>query len=116
MDKTAALHKDYVLEPSQDAAVERYGAVQEDFLWISNIWSPDVPWRDAILDYNNFVSNISDYSNFDEVVDELDAKVDGEFVEVYCGHCINLKNKEKCGYKKANETCKLFNCNENNRY
>ena len=79
MDKTAALHKDYVLEPSQDAAVERYGAVQEDFLWISNIWSPDVPWRDAILDYNNFVSNISDYSNFDEVVDELDAKVDGEF-------------------------------------
>ena len=39
------------------------------------------------------------------------AKVDGEFVEVYCGHCINLKNKEKCGYKKANETCKLFNCN-----
>lgn len=79
LDKTAALHKDYVLEPSQDAAVERYGAVQEDFLWISNIWSPDVPWRDAILDYNNFVSNISDYSNFDEVVDELDAKVDGEF-------------------------------------
>lgn len=44
------------------------------------------------------------------------AKVDEEFVEVYCGHCINLKNKEKCGYKKVNETCKLFNGNEDNQY
>lgn len=43
------------------------------------------------------------------------AKVDEEFVEVYCGHCINLKNKENCGYKKINETCKLFNYNNNNQ-
>ena len=36
------------------------------------------------------------------------AKIDNEFAEVYCGHCINLLNKEKCGYKKSTDVCKLL--------
>lgn len=49
---------------AQDAAVKRYGEVKESFLWISNIWSPDVPWKKAILSYSQFKSNINDYSKY----------------------------------------------------
>lgn len=40
--------------------------VQASFLWIQNIWAPDVPWGDqAILDYDAFKKGIDDYYNAD---------------------------------------------------
>ena len=40
--------------------------VQADFLWIQNIWAPDVPWGDrAILDYSTFKNGIDDYDKAD---------------------------------------------------
>ena len=78
---------------AQQAVVERYTgtgayegqAAKESFLWISNIWSPDVPWRKAILSHDQFLSNISDYSKYGEVLDSLD--VDPEKPDKY-GNCL----------------------------
>lgn len=36
------------------------------------------------------------------------ARVDGVYIKIYCGHCINLNKKENCGYKKVEESCNLF--------
>lgn len=41
-----------------DAYYEEY---QESFLWVSNIWSPDVPWSTEILDYDDFMDAVSSY-------------------------------------------------------
>ncbi len=71
---TAAMNADYdtVIKPkAQDAAVERYGQVQESFLWVSNIWSPDVPWKKAILSYSQFKTNISGYSSYGKATKKL---------------------------------------------
>ncbi len=38
-----------------------YAEYQESFLWVKNIWSPDVPWRTAILDYDDFMDAVSAY-------------------------------------------------------
>ncbi len=40
------------------------GKVQASFLWVQNIWAPDVPWGDkGILDYDTFKTSIRDYAN-----------------------------------------------------
>ncbi|MCH5161939.1 MAG: membrane protein insertase YidC [Clostridiales bacterium] len=35
--------------------------VQASFLWIENIWLPDVPWNNSIQDWSNFKTSIDDY-------------------------------------------------------
>ena len=43
---------------------KRIDKVQSSFLWIKNIWAPDVPWGDqAILSWSAFVKGIDDYKN-----------------------------------------------------
>ncbi|MDE5592334.1 MAG: YidC/Oxa1 family membrane protein insertase [Clostridiales bacterium] len=38
--------------------------VQASFLWVKNIWAPDVPWGDqAILDWKAFDKGVDDYKN-----------------------------------------------------
>ena len=38
--------------------------VQASFLWIKNIWAPDVPWGDqAILSWDKFYSGVDDYKS-----------------------------------------------------
>ncbi|MDE7164877.1 MAG: YidC/Oxa1 family membrane protein insertase [Clostridiales bacterium] len=40
--------------------------VQKSFLWIKNIWAPDVPWGDrAILDWDTFYKSVDDYKDAD---------------------------------------------------
>ncbi|MDE6293484.1 MAG: YidC/Oxa1 family membrane protein insertase, partial [Clostridiales bacterium] len=40
--------------------------VQASFLWIQNIWAPDVPWGSrAVLDWDTFSSSVDDYKNAD---------------------------------------------------
>ena len=57
---------DYLVDSEQIAIAQKevYDYYQENktsFLWIKNIWSPDVPWKDEIVDYDTFKSNIGDY-------------------------------------------------------
>ncbi len=61
---------------AQNASVEKYGEVKESFLWVSNIWSPDVPWRKAILSHDNFISNISGYKTYSKAAKKLKIKSD----------------------------------------
>lgn len=68
------LHTDHILGKAQDAVVEKYDEIKEGFLWIKNIWSPDVPWRKAILDHDRFTSNIGDYSKYSKAVKKLGLK------------------------------------------
>lgn len=44
--------------------VQKTDKVQASFLWIKNIWAPDVPWgNQAILSWNAFKSGIGNYAN-----------------------------------------------------
>ncbi|MDE6401281.1 MAG: YidC/Oxa1 family membrane protein insertase, partial [Clostridiales bacterium] len=43
---------------------KRIDKVQASFLWIKNIWAPDVPWGDqAILSWDAFVKGVDDYKD-----------------------------------------------------
>ncbi len=49
------LHADFTLEKSDK--------IQASFLWIKNIWAPDVPWGNkAIMDWKSFNSAVNKYS------------------------------------------------------
>lgn len=38
---------------------------KEDFLWIKNIWSPDVPWKKPIGDFKAFTTSVGKYGSDD---------------------------------------------------
>lgn len=83
LQRAATTLYDTVIKPkAQQAVADRYAgrgvykgnAAKESFLWVSNIWSPDVPWRKSILSYNQFRNNITGYKSFNNVRKKL--KVD----------------------------------------
>lgn len=39
----------------------RYEEIKKSFLWVKNIWSPDVPWKKEINDQTTFQNNLGDY-------------------------------------------------------
>lgn len=45
---------------------------KESFLWIKNIWSPDVPWTKPIPDASAFSRNIGGYNSIGDVRKKLD--------------------------------------------
>lgn len=47
---------------AQDAVYDKYQETKTSFLWIKNVWSPDVPWKDEVHDYATFKSNCGDYA------------------------------------------------------
>lgn len=56
----AALPEDFTVMRDGTKSIKK---VQASFLWIKNIWAPDVPWGDqAILSWDKFNSGIGDYS------------------------------------------------------
>ncbi len=56
------LCKSYEVDTIDMSAIKERGKVQADFLWIDNIWAPDVPWGDkALLDWKSFETAIDDY-------------------------------------------------------
>ena len=79
-----AMYDAHIKPKAQQAAVERYtgtgayqgNAAKESFLWVSNIWSPDVPWRKAILSYGQFKNNISGYTSYNKVRKKLKVNVE----------------------------------------
>lgn len=60
----------------------RYEETKISFLWIENIWSPDVPWKKEVNDKTTFEQNIGDYAKNPEKMG-LDATVVGEMIAPY---------------------------------
>lgn len=55
---------------AQNAVFEYYNGKngnKETFLWVKNIWSPDVPWRTPILEYKDFESAVGDWGKKPEI-------------------------------------------------
>ena len=58
LKKDNELNADFKLEPSDK--------VQASFLWIKNIWAPDVPWGSkAIMDWDAFNTAVNKYSKLE---------------------------------------------------
>lgn len=54
------------LKAGQDKVYDFYYGEEgnkESFLWIKNIWSPDVPWKTPILDKNGFISAVGNWGS-----------------------------------------------------
>lgn len=60
----------------------RYEETKISFLWIENIWSPDVPWKKEINNKTTFEQNIGDYAKNPEKMG-LDATTVGEMITPY---------------------------------
>lgn len=60
----------------------RYEETKISFLWIENIWSPDVPWKKEINNKTTFEQNIGDYAKNPEKMG-LDATTVGEMIAPY---------------------------------
>ena len=72
----------YIKPVAQKAVENKYGETKESFLWVSNIWSPDVPWSRAILSHDSFLSNISNFKTYSKVKSKLKIKEDEVFNSV----------------------------------
>ena len=59
-------NRDEAVDKAQSAVYDAYyaedGGLQVKWLWIKNVWSPDVPWRKPILDYNQFINNLGKFA------------------------------------------------------
>lgn len=63
-DYVRSLREKYGL--SEEFALQSAEKVQASFLWIKNIWAPDVPWGNkAIMDFDSFSKAVDKYSKHD---------------------------------------------------
>ena len=63
----------------EDFDLNEYAKVQTSFLWIKNVWAPDVPWGDrAILDWSKFKSSIGKFGTGHGLTDEQSSAVVSE--------------------------------------
>ncbi|MBR2970812.1 MAG: hypothetical protein IKC48_03345 [Clostridia bacterium] len=46
---------------AQDATVTAYQKAHTPFLWIKSLWVADVPWKDALPDWNTFKTSMDAY-------------------------------------------------------
>ena len=76
----------------------RYEETKISFLWIENIWSPDVPWKKEINNKTTFEQNIGDYAKNPEKMG-LDATTVGEMIAPYDTVMGRLLDT---GYNRAN--------------
>lgn len=68
--------------------------VQSSFLWIKNIWAPDVPWgNQAVLSKSAFISGIGDYQN--STTSKLDEAVQTRLIDKYDEVMYKLLNDEQ---------------------
>jgi membrane protein oxaA len=51
----------YEIQYAQKAVYDFYQENKTSFLWINNIWSPDVPWKKEVNDFKQFTANIGKY-------------------------------------------------------
>lgn len=52
---------DYNVQYAQKAVFDYYQESKTSFLWIKNIWSPDVPWKKEVNSESQFNTNIGKY-------------------------------------------------------
>lgn len=52
---------DYNVQYAQKAVFDYYQENKTSFLWIKNIWSPDVPWKKEVNSESQFNTNIGKY-------------------------------------------------------
>ena len=62
-----------------DFDLNECGKVQTSFLWVKNVWAPDVPWGDrAILDWSKFSSSIGKFGTGHGLTDEQSSAIVSE--------------------------------------
>ncbi|MDR0425875.1 MAG: YidC/Oxa1 family membrane protein insertase [Clostridiales bacterium] len=60
--KTDKEANDLAVAAGQEAVKAHYAGIKEDFLWIKNIWSPDVFWQKPINDFDKWKANAGKYA------------------------------------------------------
>ena len=73
--------RQYVRDIGSTAAAQQYRNDPPSFLWIKNIWIPDVSYNHPIQDYNSFVSSIRNNVTIEKVVYQENEET-GEMEEV----------------------------------
>ncbi len=85
---------------SQERVYDYYQANKTGFLWIKNIWSPDVPWKKEVNSYNQFLTNIGkrkDDAKKSGIDDSTLASMKGSY-DVVMGKLLAEKNNGANGY------------------
>ncbi len=59
-EQTKAEYTDEV-DYAQNKVYDYYQNNKISWLWVNNIWSPDVPWKSEVNDLNTYKNNIGDY-------------------------------------------------------
>ena len=57
------INGDEAIKIAQERVYDKYQETKVSFLWIKNIWSPDVPWRGEVNDESEFKKNIGKYGS-----------------------------------------------------
>lgn len=84
----------------QERVYDYYQANKTGFLWIKNIWSPDVPWKKEVNSYNQFLTNIGnrkDDAKKSGIDDSTLASMKGSY-DVVMGKLLAEKNNGANGY------------------
>lgn len=102
-DAMDALYNEHIRPAAQTRVVEEYDRVKESFLWVRNIWSPDVPWRKAILSYDQFISNISGYNDYDKVVKKCKVDRDALSASAFADMISETKYNNVTGLLRGDE-------------
>ncbi len=87
---------------AQDAVYDKYQENKTSFLWIKNIWSPDVPWKDEVHNYATFKQNCGDYAKNAKESGITQAELDNMMLEgkynLVMGKLLAKENNETNGY------------------
>lgn len=84
----------------QERVYDYYQANKTSFLWIKNIWSPDVPWKKEVNSYNQFLTNIGkrkDNAAKSGIDDSTLASMKGSY-DVVMGKLLAEENNGANGY------------------
>lgn len=84
----------------QERVYDYYQANKTGFLWIKNIWSPDVPWKKEVNSYNQFLTNIGkrkDDAAKSGIDDSTLASMKGSY-DVVMGKLLAEENNGANGY------------------
>lgn len=79
---------------AQNAVLLKYDEIQDNFLWIRNVWVADNPWTSAILPFNSYLSSVGD---------QVRLSLDGESVSYK-----ELSDDEKENFKNDYEKVMLI--------
>lgn len=88
------------VEAGQQAVYDYYQDNRTGWLWVKNIWSPDVPWASEINSKDTFITNIRDYgtsTSMSGLTTEEIANMKTEYNNVM-GKLLNSSENQSNGY------------------